>query len=717
MDDILVASPTKEYCERDSLTVLLALEKGGHKVSRDKLQFCQKEVDYLGRRLCGNLRKTSATHLEAIAKASQPKTVSQMLTFLGMTGYSRAWICDYAIKAAPLREMIRAAGQNNGSANLEWNEKALQGFSMLKRDLQEAPALGNPDYSKPFLLYVAEKSGHACAVLMQDTPTGKQPIAYYSSKLDNVELGLPPCYQGLASAVFAFQKAAAITMGHPVSLFTSHQLHALLTSPRFVLTQARRTGYEVILSAPELTIQRCNTVNPATRMMVPESDVTHECIQSTEKFLKPRDDLHNQPIEADLTYFVDGSCFKDVTGNHAGYAVVQLHLDGSLSKVQAKKVPQPCSAQLAELMALTAACQLARDKRLNAYTDSAYAYGVCHINGKIWQQRGFKRADGIPVVHAEALASLLEAMMLPSALAIIKCASHQKNDSLVAKGNNYADEVAREVASVGAMAPLLVAGDCEPLTTLVSLIETQDAASVYEKSVWKKRGASKCLTDGHQRNLWRSPEGHFVLPLSLVKTAILAAHGQDHCHRGEVLRKLKAVWWTPFLAAMVDRTLHECIVCAQHNVRKSLSAPLGHIPIPEGPFRHLMMDHIDMIERVRGYRYVLVVIDRFSRWIEAVPTKGPDASSAAKFLCREVFPRFGIPDLISSDNGPAFVANIVKISMKILGIKQKFGCVYHPQSQGVVERANGTLKAKLAKIRASSNGKLNWMDALPLALM
>ncbi|KAM3609626.1 uncharacterized protein V6R79_017931 [Siganus canaliculatus] len=130
-----------------------------------------------------------------------------------------------------------------------------------------------------------------------------------------------------------------------------------------------------------------------------------------------------------------------------------------------------------------------------------------------------------------------------------------------------------------------------------------------------------------------------------------------------------------------------------------------------------MIDFVDMIQRVGGMRYVLVVICRFSRWVEAVPTRSPDHRSVAKFLCREVFPRFGFPDTISSDNGSHFVAEVIRITMKMLGITQKFGCVYHPQSQGTVERANGTLKAKLAKIITDSKGKLNWVDALPLALM
>ncbi len=110
-----------------------------------------------------------------------------------------------------------------------------------------------------------------------------------------------------------------------------------------------------------------------------------------------------------------------------------------------------------------------------------------------------------------------------------------------------------------------------------------------------------------------------------------------------------------------------------------------------------------------------MVIDRFSRWVEATPSKDLGAGTVIKFLIREVVPRFGIPSEISSDNGKAFVEKVARGILQQLKIKQRLGAVYHPQSQGMVERINGTLKAKLNKICAST--KLNWVDALPIALM
>lgn len=235
-------------------------------------------------------------------------TVTDMLSFLGLAGYSRQWICDYAIVIAPLRAMVKDAGQTNNRCPLRWTTEGLESFEMIQQRLQTAPALGTHDYKKSFDLFVSTRDGFASAVQTQSTPAGNQPLAYYSSKLDNIKRGLPPCYQGLATAVFAYKKASTLTMGHP----STHQLHAMLTSPAFVLTQSRLTGYHLVLCAPELTIKRCTTVNPSESVPAATDGEPHCCEAVTDGVLKPRPDLHHEPLAgplADVQLFVDGSCF------------------------------------------------------------------------------------------------------------------------------------------------------------------------------------------------------------------------------------------------------------------------------------------------------------------------------------------------------------------------------------------------------------------------
>ncbi len=123
--------------------------------------------------------------------------------------------------------------------------------------------------------------------------------------------------------------------------------------------------------------------------------------------------------------------------------------------------------------------------------------------------------------------------------------------------------------------------------------------------------------------------GYFVLSCSLLHFAIRWAHGQDHCARGEVIKRLQAVWWSPILAATVGRTLHECDVFAQYNTQKNFPTPVAHIPHPDSPFRHLMIDYVDMTQQIGRMRYILAC--RFSSWIEATPTPGQDFS-AKKFF-------------------------------------------------------------------------------------
>ncbi len=117
VDDLLISSITLEQCHQDSIKVLNKLAEGGHKASKDKLQ-------YLGRTISHGMKAISPSQMEGISKAPQPQTVGQMMTFLGMTGFSADWIEDYAIKTAPLRALMKQVGHQNLRASLTWTAEA-----------------------------------------------------------------------------------------------------------------------------------------------------------------------------------------------------------------------------------------------------------------------------------------------------------------------------------------------------------------------------------------------------------------------------------------------------------------------------------------------------------------------------------------------------------------------------------------------------------------
>ena len=117
----------------------------------------------------------------------------------------------------------------------------------------------------------------------------------------------------------------------------------------------------------------------------------------------------------------------------------------------------------------------------------------------------------------------------------------------------------------------------------------------------------------------------------------------------------------------------------------------------------------------QGYKYLLFMIDTFTRWIEGFPTWTEKAEEVVKKLLHEIMPRFGLPRSLQSDSGTSFTSKVTQGVSKALGITYYLHCAWRPQSSGKVERANQFLKSAIKKITQETS--LGWKGTLPIALL
>ena len=155
--------------------------------------------------------------------------------------------------------------------------------------------------------------------------------------------------------------------------------------------------------------------------------------------------------------------------------------------------------------------------------------------------------------------------------------------------------------------------------------------------------------------------------------------GVDRTYAALVLR---AFW--PGMYKDVYRHVSSSTACQKAKHHNNRPGPLYPMPIV-GVFERWHMDFLSMKETPAGYEYILLLIDSFSRWYEAIPTKLQDAQTVATILYNDIFTRYGVPREIVSDLGRQFTSKLVRAFCELGGAKQMFTSPYHPQTNATCE--------------------------------
>ena len=199
-------------------------------------------------------------------------------------------------------------------------------------------------------------------------------------------------------------------------------------------------------------------------------------------------------------------------------------------------------------------------------------------------------------------------------------------------------------------------------------------------------------------------------------------HGGDCGHHASsrylVGKLFRYGFYWPTALQQAEDVVRKCEGCQRFaNKTHISSSALKTIPIT-WPFAVWCLDMVGPFKPARGnLTHMLVMVDKFTKWIEVKPIKKLDGQTAVKFV-KEIIQRYGYPHSIISDNGTNFAEGPLPRFCQQENIRLDLASVAHPQSNGQVERANGMIlsgiKPRLVTPLLRTPGC--WLEELPAVL-
>lgn len=179
LDDVVIYSNSWAEHLHHLQQTLKRIEEAGLTLNISKCEWAKQEANYLGYHLGNGQLRPQIDKVEAIRRSPQPKTKKEVRSFLGLVGWYRRFVPNFASIAVPLTNLLSKPVKNP----IPWTDDCETAFTTLKDKMCSSPVLQSPDFSQRFLVQVDSSAMGIGAVLAQGSAGEERPVVYLSRKL------------------------------------------------------------------------------------------------------------------------------------------------------------------------------------------------------------------------------------------------------------------------------------------------------------------------------------------------------------------------------------------------------------------------------------------------------------------------------------------------------------------------------------------------------
>ncbi|KAH9125851.1 hypothetical protein AeMF1_003605 [Aphanomyces euteiches] len=217
LNDICVHSKHLNENVNHLRCVLEVLRKEKLYTRMEKCACVVPKVDFLGHTISAEGLQVDSNKVRAIEKWSSPTNRKELLSFLGMAGYYRKFIANYAHLVLPMSDLAK------DSVPWTWSDRQEKAFLTIKAALQQAPVLQLPNFDKLFMI-TTDASGYCCGAVLsqQDDGGNDRPCAFLSKKLGDTERNWPSHEKELYAIKLALTKWRPYVYGSHFDVFTDN---------------------------------------------------------------------------------------------------------------------------------------------------------------------------------------------------------------------------------------------------------------------------------------------------------------------------------------------------------------------------------------------------------------------------------------------------------------------------------------------------------------